>query len=413
MRGSIFKRVRHACGKGKPRWVRLHNPTPRSVPCPECGANLIKERETRYDCFWRTNGKLRSKTVATKHDATRFLATVVTETHNGTYQQTRPVTMNVVFDEWEKHLDVKLQQGRLKPSTKKAYLSMLRKHLRPNFGSCRSDQLSEHVVLEWERRYAALLAAGTVSAKYYNNLRGTLNVVLTWARQRGQRYLAHNPLTDIKPVPVERRERRFLEPEEIARLLDATKDPKNLTILHLFIYSGLRRGELFGLRWSDLDEHTNRLRVRRSLFQGVITRPKTQHSERTVDLPEPIVNRLRAYRETNPPLKKGYMFHSHTGSPMDPDNWYKRVFVPTAERAGLRAVDEEDDGPNVGIHTLRHSYASLLINQGESIKYVSRQLGHASINITADLYGHLFRETSVSAMERLTQRVHGVSPDTR
>ena len=230
MQGSIFKRVQHVCGKGKPRWVRLPNPTPKTLPCPECGANLIKERETRYDCFWRTNGKLRSKTVATKHDATRFLATVVTETHNGTYQQTRPVTMNVVFDEWEKHLDVKLQQGRLKPSTKKAYLSMLRKHLRPAFGTCRSDRLSEHVVLEWERRYAALLAAGTVTGKYYNNLRGTLNVVLTWARQRGQRYLAHNPLTDIKPVPVERRERRFLEPEEITRLLDATKDPKNLAI---------------------------------------------------------------------------------------------------------------------------------------------------------------------------------------
>ena len=133
-----------------------------------------------------------------------------------------------------------------------------------------------------------------------------------------------------------------------------------------------------------------------------------------MDLPEPIVNRLRAYRETNPPRAKGYMFHSHTGSPMDPDNWYKRVFVPTAERAGLRPSErDEDDGPAVGIHTLRHTYASLLINQSESIKYVSRQLGHASINITADLYGHLFRETSVSAMERLTQRVHGVSPDTR
>ena len=145
MQGSIFKRVQHVCEKAKPRWVRLPNPTPRSFPCPECGANLTKEKRTRYDCFWRTNGKLRSKTVATKHDATRFLATVVTETHNGTYQQTRPVTMNAVFDEWEKHLDVKLQQGRLKPSTKKAYLSMLRKHLRPNFGSCRSDQLSEHV----------------------------------------------------------------------------------------------------------------------------------------------------------------------------------------------------------------------------------------------------------------------------
>ncbi len=413
MQGSIFKRVRHVCGKGKPRWVRLPNPTPRAFPCPECGANLTKEKETRYDCFWRTNGKLRSKTVATKHAATRFLASTVTEAHNGTYQQTKPVTMQVVFDEWEKHLDVKLQQGRLKPSTKKAYLSMLRKHLRPAFGTCRSDRLSEHVVLEWERRYAALLAAGTVTAKYYNNLRGTLNVVLTWARQRGQRYLTHNPLTDIKAVPVERRERRFLEPDEIARLLDATKDVRNRTILYLFTYSGLRRGELFGLRWSDLDEHKHQLRVRRSLFQGDVTRPKTTHSERTVDLPEALVDRLRAYRETSPPLKKGYMFPSQTGSPMDPDNWYKRVFVPTAERAGLRPSErDEDDGPAVGIHTLRHTYASLLINQSESIKYVSRQLGHASINITADLYGHLFRETSVSAMERLTQRVHRVSPDT-
>ena len=363
MQGSIFKRVRHTCIKGTPRWVRLPNPTPRSVPCPECGANLIKERETRYDCFWRTNGKLRSKTVATKHAATRFLSTVVAETHNGTYQQTKPVAMNVLFDEWVKSLGVKEQQGRLKPSAKKAYLSMLRKHLRPAFGTCRSDQLSEKVVLDWVRRYAALLAAGTVSAKYYNNLRGTLNVVLTWARQRGQRYLTHNPLSDIKPVPVERLERRFLEPEEIGRLLDAADNTRDQTILYLFAYTGLRRGELFGLRWSDLDERTNRLHVKRSLFQGAVTRPKTKHSERTVDLPESIVNRLRAYRETTPPLKKGYIFRTHIGTPMDPDNWYKRVFVPTAERAGLRPSErDEDDGPNAGIHTLRHSYASLLIN---------------------------------------------------
>jgi integrase len=59
----------------------------------------------------------------------------------------------------------------------------------------------------------------------------------------------------------------------------------------------------------------------------------------------------------------------------------------------------------VGLHTLRHTYASLLINQGESIKYVSKQLGHASIQITADLYGHLFKETSVSAMNRLAIRI--------
>ena len=66
------------------------------------------------------------------------------------------------------------------------------------------------------------------------------------------------------------------------------------------------------------------------------------------------------------------------------------------KRAKLRAI---------GLHTLRHTYASLLINQGESIKYVSKQLGHASINITGDLYGHLFKETSAAAMNRLSMRI--------
>ena len=414
MQGSIFKRVRHACEKGKPRWVRLPNPTPRSVPCPECGANIAKERAARYDCFWRTNGKLRSKTLSTKHAATRFLATVVTETHNGTYQLTRPVLMNVVFDEWEKHLDVKLQQGRFKPSTMKAYLSMVRKHLRPAFGACRSDRLSDTIVLEWERRCAALLAAGSMSARHYNNILITLRILLKWARQRGQKFLSHDPLTDMKPVPVERRERRFLEPEEIARLLSAPNNDRDVTMLFLFVYGGFRRGELFVLQWDDLDTTTNRLQVRRGLSHGVIARPKTPHSKRTVDLPIPVVTRLLAYRETDlPQASKGYIFHTKKGRPLNPDSWNRRVFIPTVQRAGLRAADEEDDGPKVTIHSLRHTYTSLLINQGESITYVSRQLGHASIAITADTYGHLFRETSVSAMERLAQRVHGVSPDTR
>ena len=374
MQGSIFKRVQHVCEKGKPRWVRLPNPTPRSVPCPECGANLPKEKKTRYDCFWRTNGKLCSKTVDTKHAATRFLTTVVAETHNGTYQQTRPITMNAVFDEWEKHLDVKLQQGRLKPSTKKAYTSILRKHLRPGFGTCRSDRLSEQGVLEWERRYAALLAAGSMSARHYNNILITFRVLLKWARQRGQKFLSHDPLTDMKPVPVERRERRFLEPEEITRLLSAPNNDRDVTMLFLFVYSGLRRGELFGLQWGDLDTTTNRLQVRRGLSNGVIARPKTPHSKRTVDLPIPVVARLLAYRETDPAqASKGYIFHTKKGHPLNPDSWYRRVFIPTVQRAGLRAADEEDDGPNVGIHSLRHTYASLLINQGESITYVSRQ----------------------------------------
>ena len=82
------------------------------------------------------------------------------------------------------------------------------------------------------------------------------------------------------------------------------------------------------------------------------------------------------------------------------------MFVPTATRAGLRAVTgEKEEGQKVGIHSMRHTYASLLINAGENLPYVSRQLRHADIKITGSLYGHIFKETSEGAMERLDQRI--------
>jgi integrase len=109
-----------------------------------------------------------------------------------------------------------------------------------------------------------------------------------------------------------------------------------------------------------------------------------------------IVTLLTDFRKTYPRLDGDFIFRTDGGTPLDPDNWYKRQFVPAVKRAKLRAV---------GLHMLRHSYASLLINQGETIKYLSKQLGHESINITADLYGHLFKETSVSAMNRLSMRI--------
>lgn len=136
--------------------------------------------------------------------------------------------------------------------------------------------------------------------------------------------------------------------------------------------------------------------MRRSLYQGAITRPKTKSSERTADVPGRIIEILKTYRETYAALEGGYVFRTEAGAPLDPNNWFKRSFVPLVKRAGPRPI---------GLHALRHTYASLLINGGESIKYVSAQLGHASIQITADTYGHLFRETSVSAMNRLAMRI--------
>ena len=413
MQGTIYKRVRHQCAEGTPRWVRLPNPIPRTFPCANCGSNLTKGKETRYDCSWWAGGKKRSKTFATKHAAARFLTSVVKEIQEGTYQQTRRVSMSEVFNEWEKHLLMRRQQGLLKFSSLKSYRSVLHRHLDPAFGAYRSDRFTVDAVQAWERRCASALGDKGQTARSFNHRLAVLRSVVAWARGPGQRYLAHDPLVGMKTLPTPKREPKFLEPYELAALLDAATGVRDQTILYLASYSGVRRGELFGLQWRDLDETSNRLHVQRAVYQGTIGRPKTKHSERRVDLPQPIVARLLAYKKEFPPMGKGFLFRSDSGKHLDPDQWFFKVFQPTVQRAGLnvepRASDENEEElheQSIGLHSLRHTYASLLAAQGENILYVKKQLGHASINITADLYSHLFRETSVSAMERLSASIH-------
>jgi integrase len=414
MTGFVVKRVRHDCA-GRARWVQMpQGRTEAEVPpCAHCGADATKGA-VKYDAIWQAGGKQRSKTFETKHNADRFLTNTVKDTQDGNYVHVRPIPMGELFDKWlENWLALRRKQGLLKPSTAKSYASMVRIHLRPAFEHCRSDRLSAGIVGEWERKMADRIAAGTLSPKSFNHLLALLHVILKWARKSGQRYLgAYDPLIDVARLRPPKTERRFLEPAQITALLDAAEAPVD-TILYLAAYSGLRRGELFGLQWSDLDEEASQIRVRRSNYQCEITTPKTTHSIRSVDLPAPIVKRLLDYRKVYPPKQGDFIFRNESGTPIDPDNWFSEMFVPTAVKAGLRparAANEDTDEQLVGLHTLRHSYASLLIAQGESIKYVSKQMGHASIQITADLYGHLFKETSVSAMNKLALRMAGAVP---
>jgi integrase len=243
----------------------------------------------------------------------------------------------------------------LKPSTVKSYKSMVKTHLRPAFGGYRSDRLTAEVVSDWERKMAEAIADGKLTPKSFNHLVALLHSILGWARKRGQRYLAHDPLTDVARLRTESAERRFLEPGQITALLEAAEEPAR-TILYVAVNSGLRRGELFALQWSDVDEQHHQLRVRRSIYQGAVTRPKTKHSERTVDVIPHVITVLKEYQKRYTRTDSDYIFHTDIGTPLDPDNWFKRWFVPIAVKAGLRpARDDDANGEQlVGLHTLRH-----------------------------------------------------------
>jgi integrase len=162
----------------------------------------------------------------------------------------------------------------------------------------------------------------------------------------------------------------------------------------------MRLGELPALRWGDVDWASRRLWVRRSVTRnGTIQEPKTRRSVRAVAIAPTLAYELREHRMRSPfKSDDALIFCTAKGTTLSGVNLVRREFKPALKRAGL---------PSIRIHDLRHSFASLLIAQGEHPKLISEQLGHASVKITMDRYGHLMDQSYGDASARLDAVLFG------
>ncbi len=185
---------------------------------------------------------------------------------------------------------------------------------------------------------------------------------------------------------------------ELSGFLDAARHQRLYPALHLAAHTGLRQGELVGLRWSDLDEQTCRLSVCRTL-QTVAGRPvefgvKTRTSRRTVDLDQntiDVLNRWHRLRHDGLPCGPDEaMFPNTEGRPLNPES-ISQLFDRIVARSGL---------PRVRFHDLRHTHASLLIAAGMPIKVVTERLGHAHPAFTIHTYQHLLPGMGAAAAEQ-------------
>jgi integrase len=161
------------------------------------------------------------------------------------------------------------------------------------------------------------------------------------------------------------------------------------------IFTGLRASELRGLRWSDVDLKRGEIHVRqRADRYRIIGRPKSESAERSVPLLPMVVNALREHRLTCPKGEQDLVFANDAGNVYDHASIIQRGLVPLMVKAGI--VDANDKAKYTGLHSLRHFYASWCINRRVDgglelpLKLVQARLGHASIQMTADRYGHLF-----------------------
>lgn len=206
-------------------------------------------------------------------------------------------------------------------------------------------------------------------------------------------YLAKSPAEKVTNLPrlSRQHEIKILESGEIRTLLAAVPDFWK-PLIKIALRTGLRRGEIFGLRWDDVLWKERQVRVTFQLSGATLVEPKSHAARRKIDIGPATLDLLRAHMEQCPESELGLVFPNPTGKPTHAGNFQRDIWGPARNQACF---------PHLRFHDLRHTFASLLIHNRESVKYVQTVMGHADAQTTLNVYGHLFEGSGTEAASRL------------
>jgi integrase len=291
-----------------------------------------------------------------------------------------------------------LQSHGLKPKTRAGYDSLLRSHVLPEFGQVPLGRIEPLQVRQW---IAALQERG-LSASRIRQAYQVLSAALKAAVESG--YLPRTPCVGVALPRPPHREMHFLSAAEVTTLATAVPDPYG-TLVHLLAYGGVRWGEAAALRRGRCELLRSRIQIAESLAEvggRLHFGPTKTYQRRTIVVPGFVSDMLVEHlaRDVDPD-PQALVFTGSSGGPLRHSNFRRRIWLPALEAARL--------AEKVRIHDLRHTCAALLIAAGAHPKAIQAHLGHSSIVVTMDRYGHLFPDD----MDRLAQQldaVHASSP---
>jgi integrase len=388
------------------------------------------EQKEAWIVDYAVNGKRHLRTFAKKKEADRFATNAKVEVANGVHTPDREsITVNEAATLWI----TTAEKNGLEQGTIANYRQHLKHHILPYLGQVRLSRLSVPLVRDFEDRLAhGTPAPGETTGQsrsqaMVRKVRTSLGSILADAQERG--LVARNVVRELssgrrrgKERRAERRQRGKLKVgvdiptrEEIAAFCAAVQDMRHLRhlrpLLLTAVYTGLRVSELRGLRWEDVDLKRAEIHVRqRADRYANIGRPKSEAGERTVPILPELLSVLREWKLACPKGALDLVFPNGAGKVENLGNIIQRGLIPAMVRAGVADVARDADGnvicyedgkPAVlarytGIHALRHFFASWCINRkadgGRELpaKVVQEWLGHSSIVMTLDRYGHLF-----------------------
>jgi integrase len=339
---------------------------------------FIEKRSGRYRARYRDPlGRQRSETFTRKADAERFLREMRVDIERGRWID--PAGADVALASWaEEFLSL---ARRLSPSTQETYARDLRRYVLPRFGSYRLGRLPADEVENWLNDEIAAGIAPSSVHRHYRVLRRVLQVAVEKEK------LPTNPCDRVQPPRVPKREMVFLTWEEAVDLAEAIHE-RYRALIYLAVDSGMRWSELVGLRRAKVDLNRGKVRVTEQLIrlesrEWFRKEPKTAAGVRSITISRETAEILAEHVEqfTFPGLDS-LVFSNKAGNPLISSSFWQHYFQPALQTAGF----------SCRFHDLRHTSVALAIAEGAHPKAIQTRMGHSSISVTLDRYGHLFPE---------------------
>jgi integrase len=329
----------------------------------------------------------------TQREARDWLQETRNQMQSGLNLSSAHITLNQFLQQWlESH------KASIRPNTVQQYSYIVNHHLLPGIGRIRlKDLRPDHI----QALYNSSLRDGK-SQRTVQMMHAVLNHALNQALKWG--LIGRNPAQGTSRPKFRRKEMKTLNGSQVQDLLQAVRGSRFEALYLLAVSTGMREGELLGLKWGDIDWETRRLKVQRQLQRLkesglVFSEPKSRAGIRSVVLSRIVVSRLRSHRVIqayerlfagNRWKENDLIFPTTIGTAWEPRNLY-RHFKTVLAQAGL---------PDIRFHDLRHTAATLMLQQGTHPKVVQERLGHADISLTLNTYSHVLPDIQEEAAEK-------------
>ena len=375
------------------------------------GTGTVRERkdgrwEGRIIVGYDDDGKaiLKSVFASSRAECNKKLKEVQSESYTLTGKLPTQAKSDMPFGEWMDIWYRNYCKPTIRPSTQEVYENNIYRHVIPQIGSIRLNKLSQSDLqdfytylktngrLKYEDKFGNGLSDRMVRASH-----AACRMALEKALKEG--LITFNPAIGCKLPPKKSKEMQVLTHDEMRRFLIQAKNDEYYEIFLLDLSTGLRRGELMGLQWEDLNFDTGALRIERQVYRvnGELgAHPlKTKASYRTIVLPPAVLRMLQSYREQ---MKESiWIFPSpwNSNAPRDPDTLYHM----------MQLILERAECKKIRFHDLRHTFATMSLEHGMDVKTLSATIGHTSSATTLDIYSHITTEMQVKAARLIDQGI--------